>query len=286
MIPLLWACLSLAAAPVTVRTWLDGAPSQVGGQLVVQVTAPAGLVLDLSEPEGLGLDLREEGAGRVEALGGEQVITRRYSYSGQAGSYIVEPLVVRWGDGAQQVESQPLYLDLGVEPPRQGALADIVEPPAMWAPPWLLIGAGAALVGSLGLLGYGALRREAPAAAPQAALPPDVAALRAWERARDDEALDLYGKAVAVSRVFRVYAEASLRFPAASWTTGEILAHLGQLQHLPEPNLHRAKRLLRATDRVKYAEQAPGPEFLQDLDADLRAFVAATRPNAGVEVAG
>ena len=50
------------------------------------------------------------------------------------------------------------------------------------------------------------------------------------------------------------------------------------MQHLPEGNMARARRLLRATDRVKYAELRPGQDFFEDLEADLRAFVGSTRP--------
>jgi hypothetical protein len=38
------------------------------------------------------------------------------------------------------------------------------------------------------------------------------------------------------------------------------------------------RRILRATDKVKYAESRPSPEFFEELDSDLRAFIDATRP--------
>ena len=108
--------------------------------------------------------------------------------------------------------------------------------------------------------------------------PPDTVAIRAWEAVRADEALDDERKAQALSRIFRDYTEAALGIPAVAWTTTEILGHLGRMANLPEGNVPRARRLLRATDLVKFAEKKPGTDFFEDLDADLRAFVGSTRP--------
>ena len=47
---------------------------------------------------------------------------------------------------------------------------------------------------------------------------------------------------------------------------------------LPRTNLPRAKRLLRATDRVKYAEVPPDERFFAELEDDLRGFIDATKP--------
>ena len=93
-------------------------------------------------------------------------------------------------------------------------------------------------------------------------------------------------KAKALSSIFRDYAEAVLSFPASAWTTTEILEKMRSMSHLAEGNVPRARRLLRATDKVKYAEHRPGEDFFEDLDADLRAFVGSTRPHAWKPDAG
>ena len=105
-------------------------------------------------------------------------------------------------------------------------------------------------------------------------------ALEAWDRIRGDAALQVEQKATALAELFRVYVEGVLGFEATARTTREILDHLGSLTHLPEGNVHRAKRILRATDLVRFAEDRPRTpeEWLADLDADLRGFVDATRP--------
>ena len=55
------------------------------------------------------------------------------------------------------------------------------------------------------------------------------------------------------------------------------------MAHLPKGNVPRAKKLLRATDLVKYAEVSPESDFFDDMDADLRAFVGSTRPRSWSE---
>ena len=109
--------------------------------------------------------------------------------------------------------------------------------------------------------------------------PPDLVALRQWDAIRSDEGLDDETRAQGASRIFREYTEAVLVFPASSWTTSEILRHLQRLAHLPQGNLPRAKRLLRATDRLKFAGESARDELFDELDADLRGFVASTRPS-------
>ena len=120
-------------------------------------------------------------------------------------------------------------------------------------------------------------RGEPPELPPE---PPDVAALQRWEAIRRDPTLDDMARAHALSQIFRTYVEAVLTFPATAWTTSEILERLRDMAHLPTGNVPRARRLLRATDRVKYAEARPGQDLLEELDADLRAFVGSTRPHS------
>ncbi len=224
-----------------------------------------------------GLRFRPEGEPREERVGDRIVVTQRWRFSGDEGSYEIPALVVRSGE--QQARSAPVWVDLGVEPPKVGELADIVEPAPVWEIPWgtiacVALGSGAA-VAMIGLAFGWAVR---PRPSREEPLPPDVRWLRAWELAREDPTLTDEDRARELSRIFRAYTEEVLGFSAVSWTTSEILAHLEGMEHLPAENLPRARRLLRATDLVKYAEQRPEGAFFDDLDADLRAFVASTRP--------
>lgn len=268
---------------VVVRSWFDGTPNAAGGHLVVQVETPAELEVDLPEPTAQGLRFQEDGEGRVETVGDRVVVTRRWHFTGPEGSYEIPPLEVHWADEEGEVQSAwsvSLFADLGVEPPRPGEMADIVEPSRAWSIPWswglLCLGtSGAGLGGLVYLLRRATRRRRQPP--PVVPERPDVVALRAWEIARKDPDLDDHDRAVAINRILRAYIQAVLAFPAESWTTSEILAHLDGLAHLPQGNVPRARRLLRATDRVKYADEDARADLFEDLDADLRAFVESTR---------
>jgi len=269
---------------VSVSLWLDGTPNRTGGALVVQTSFLAEGELSPPVPVATGLEFEPDGPPSFERLGGHEVLRQRYVFRGKAGMYEIPPLIATWTgpDGTEaQSETAPVWVDLGVDAPEVGELADIVEPSAVWTIPWtpILAVSGAALlsIGGLAVAFARPRRRKEQEVIPEA---PDIVAIRSWEAVRDDEGLSSEEKAEALSRLFRVYIEAVLAFEATAWTTTEIMARLRDLGHLPEGNVPRAKRLLRATDRVKFAEHRPGADLFEDLDADLRAFVGSTRPSA------
>jgi hypothetical protein len=286
VIGLLAACAPVAPpvgeAPVAAEVWVEHA-TEAGGVLVLQTTwDPSGSV-DLPEPAAKGLQFAAPGEPERERLGRREVLTVRWPFSASSGSYEIPSLAVTWDGPAEDLEihTDPLFVDLGVPPPRPGEIADIRDPSRVWTIPWAGLIATMAVTGLLGA-GIGVAfrlgRRSGPVVVPPE--PPDVVAIRRWEAVRSDPALDDMAKAIQLARIWREYAEAVLGFPATAWTTTEILARLGTMAHLPEGNVPRARRLLRATDRVKFAgEQARGDLF-EELDADLRAFVGTTRPHA------
>lgn len=280
---MIWAFL-LACGPVAVdevgalevHTWtVDRTGS--GGVLVLQTRGEQGLTYDLPVPEVEGLTFSPDGDPIQERLGEHTVITQRWRYTGKKGSYEVPALVIQSGE--IEAKSDPLWVDLGVDAPNLEQLGDIVEPRAPLVIPWkIILGVLTFLVGSVAAVGYALsllLRREPK---PEVVLPPDVRALDAWATVRSDESLTDELKASALSNIFREYTEEVLAFPATAWTTTEILERLSGLKHLPEGNVPRAKRLLQATDLIKYAEEEADGEFLDHLDADLRAFIGGTRP--------
>ena len=262
---------------VAVRTWLES-----GQLLVVQVEASPELALRLDEPEVPGLEFFPMGEPTQEKVSGRTVVTRRYRYNGKPGYYEVAEVGVEWGpeEAPSSTEATPLFITVESADllEQLGELGDISEPEPAQAFPWLLVGlagGGLLLVGG-GLGGAMLLGRSAPVVEERVESP-DVRALREWREALDNPALDAYDRCVELSRIFRDYTEAVLDFPAASWTTTEILAHLGSMSSLEQGNVPRAKRLLRATDRVKYADAGMEGTFFEDLDADLRAFITSTR---------
>lgn len=261
------------------RTWLED-PGEDGGTLVVQVEVPAEAEYSVPDPAVPGLELERVDEPRVEQVGDRVVVTERWTYSGPPGTYEVPPLELTYtGPGGEgTLTAEPLWIDLATEPPRSRELADITDPPRVLTVPWgpLSIAGGLVALGAGGL--FLAFRTRGPAAVSETREPPDVRALKAWEAARRDPSLDDHDRALAISRIFREYAEEVLAFPATAWTTSEIVAHLGEMSHLPEGNVPRAKRLLRATDRVKFADAEAREELFDELDADLRGFLGSTRP--------
>ncbi len=273
----------------TLSVWIDGQVSAGGGELVVQLSAPTGAEVQLPEPQVEGLDFREDGEARFEQLGERSVITRRYDFSGNKNSYEVPALKATWAEGEDErvVTSDPLWIDIGVDGPQIGELADIREPKHVYAIPWGLM-AGGLVLGSL-LVAGGVLvmvRRQPPPASRVLHVRPDKKALEAWMLVRASTRLSNHERAVQLSALFREYVESALSFPAQKWTTSETLRQLQGMTHLPDANVARAKRLLRATDLVKFADREVDDAFFDELDGDLRSFIADTRPVHWDPVAG
>lgn len=255
---------------------LDGGTS--GAALRVQVVAPEGaeLALTANPPSGLRWG---DPVHTTERIADRQVLTARYPLHTPTGRFTVSEVCVTV-DEAEPLCAEPLFLDLG-EPPDRSELADIVDPGAIWRPPaW----AGFALLGlAISLLALRLAARaakHAPAPPPPPPEAPHLLALRRWEAIRGDASLSPEAKALALSELFRDYLQGCLSFPAASWSTSQILAHLKGLTAFPADQIAPARRLLRATDRVKYAEARPGADLFDALDADLRGFIDATRPRS------
>jgi hypothetical protein len=279
----LLSCASPAPAPVgpppgpEVLTWVEGAPARGVATLVVQVRAPADADLALPEPEIPRLTVTPVDSAIQERVGAQVVTTRRYRLTGEPGSYEIPSLSA--GDAA----SAPIWLDLGAPASTLDGFADIVDPaPTYSISTAMVVGSvcvGLTAVGAVGgvaLAFSAALRGRRPRELPPE--PPDVLALRRWDAVRADPTLDDQAVAVAIATIFREYAEAVLGFPATAWTTREILDHLGSLAHLPDGNVGRAKRILRATDYIKFADAAARDALFDELDDALRTFVGSTRP--------
>jgi hypothetical protein len=255
-----------------------------GGNLRIQTAYDPTGEIEIPTPDVEGLEFLPLGDAVVESVGHREVVTQTYAFSGAKGSYAVPAMTATWrsADGEFTASTSPLYVDLGVPAPgREGEIFDIANPGRVWTIPWVPVLA----IGGVGMLMFGGIFlafrkdwRSEVGEAPEE--PPDRVALRRWEAIREDALLDDFEKAKALSSIFRDYTEAVLGFPASAWTTTEILARLSDLTQLTEGNVPRARRLLRATDRVKYAEQQPGTDFFSDLDSDLRAFISATCPHS------
>lgn len=268
-------------SPPSIEAWIEDRKG--GTDLVIQTLLDrdqADLLPEVRPPRGVTL---QEGQTTTERAGSWQLQTFRYRVGGQAGHHTLADICLP--TTPQPRCASPVFLDLSV-PGMTEDMADIVEPAPVGAPvPWLLlglIGLGAGGVATL-LTWWFTRSRPSQQAAPAAPPPPHEVALARWEQLRQDPHLDPMARAVGLSEITRVYLDACLSFPAAKWSTSEILNHLQQLTALPEGNVPRVRRLLRATDRVKYAEEPPGESFFEELDADLRALIDSTRPRTWSE---
>lgn len=281
LVALLSCAAPVAPAPASpeaeVRTWIEGAPARGVATLVVQVRAPAEAELALPAPEIPRLTVTPVDAPIQERVGALVVTTRRYRLTGQPGSYEIPSLT------AGEAASAPIWIDLGAPSAPLDGFAEIVDPaPAFSISTAMIVGGvcagltAAGAVGGIALAFTSALRGRRPKDLPPD--PPDVIALRRWEAVRADPTLDDQAVAVAIAAIFREYAEVVLGFPATAWTTPEILDHLEALPHLPDGNVGRAKRILRATDYIKFAEASARDALFDELDDALRTFVGSTRP--------
>ncbi|MFT6144504.1 MAG: hypothetical protein ACJAZO_002584 [Myxococcota bacterium] len=258
-----------------VRSWINDVTT-VGGTLTGQVVAPTSDNLQLAPPVSTGLTFEPLGDARVEQAGSSTVMTQQWSFAGQKGNYRIDGPAAMWGEDGQAI-APSLFVDMGVGAPREGTLADITDPTQVDPFPLVAVAVGSG-VALLFIAGVWFAMRARPSDIPKVVVPPDVAALRAWATVQRDPTLNDHDRALAISGIFRTYAEAALAFPATSGTSSEILRYLGGLQHLSAENLPRAKQLLRATDRVKFADEAATEELFERLGTDLEDFVESTRP--------
>ena len=263
-----------------VRTAYDAASDGASGVLVVHASAPSDAMIRRPEPQGEGLRFEAIGPAAVESLGTRQVYTWRWQVEGRPGNYEIQALDF-YGEAAEPMASAPgRFIDLAAEAPVVGELEEVAHPPRVWTVPWTLL---AGVIGTIGVLVAGLRWLAAPAPPEEEDTPPpeapDLVVLRLWSMILDDASLETPTKATMLSRIFREYLEAAMLFPATAWTTTETLAHLSQLSHMSSELTPQAQRLLRATDRVKFAGDVPEETVLQHFTNDLHAFVRATRPH-------
>ncbi len=277
-----------AADGIAVSSWVEGRPEQGVATFVVQVRHAVGMDVQVDDPSSDVVEFVEQPGGRPERFGDEVVLTRRFRLKAPAGSYVLPPVSVReigtLDTDAPRAESDRVFVDLGVPPSPVDGFVEISDPTPVYDWTWqiLAIAAAGLVLGSAAALAVWLLRRglrqpQVKALPPE---PPHVLALRRWDAIRSDPTIGDLEKAMALAVLFREYTEAVFTFPATAFTTPQLLARLSEMPYLPEANIGRAQRLLRATDRIKFADESARGSLFEELDDALRAFVADTRPSS------
>ncbi len=248
-------------------------------RLEIRATAPDGWTVRPGEPSAEGLTVRSTGTDTPPSEDGAQVFVTRYELSGPPGSYVIEPgagEALGPGDEKLPLAPGPIFVDIGVQGPTGGPMAEVEDIPAEETS-WLALGLAAATTLAVGAAIALWRRRRVRALPPPPPEPPHVVALRAWEQARvsgqDDHAV-----ALQLSTILRAYLEAITGFPATARTTREILTELERSGRLGPSLRMNAAHVLDATDRLKFAREGGGEPFFQALDEDFFAVVEATRP--------
>jgi len=199
-----------------------------------------------------------------------------FELSGEDGSHVVVvPPVEATGPGDQTrtIEPPPVFVDIGKAP---APLSGLVGPEAIpeeagWSP-WVVAGAVGSGLLALGLAAWLVVRaRRRPTPLPD---PADVVARAAWQAARqnisDDHAL-----ALALSQIFRQFLQEVTGFPMLARTTREIVRQLEQEELVAAAMRQQARRVLDATDRLKFAREGGGEDFFHALEIDFLAVVDA-----------
>ncbi len=236
---------------------------EVGDAIVVHVAAPGADGIELVEHEELTVDVLEVSDGAWDV-----------TYSGPPGSYVIEGVRVHLGE--EIVEGPRHFVDLGVDGPRSeleplASLAPPVERP-LW--PWFLGLALTGFVTGAGITGFLVWKNRDTCEPPPPPVPPDVEALKAWAAALT-RGLDDHALALELSAIFRRYLERITGFPATALTSPEVLDVCGRVDGLDRD---MAKRLLMATDLIKFAREQGSRELFEELGQGLRDIVISTRP--------
>ena len=251
--------------------------------LEVVVSAEDGWDVQPGVPVADGLTVTFEGASEPLRVGDRAVTTWRYSLTGPDGSYVIDPgggSAAGPGGDAREVETPPIFVDIGVAGPTGGPMADLLEPPPPEPLPWGWIAGGTLAAAAVAAgVGYAVWRWGRVVALPPPPDPPHVVAVRAWAEVRA-AGLDDHAQALSLSRVLRVYLEAITGWPATARTTREITGFLERERALDATNRPRAARVLDATDRLKFAREGGGEAFFSLLDEDFAAVIRATAPEA------
>ncbi|MSQ01941.1 MAG: hypothetical protein EXR71_08615 [Myxococcales bacterium] len=252
MTVLLWllACEAplLLEAPAA-AVYVDARRASSGGAIALR--APPGSTVEGS-------------TGMVVADGSEG----QWTLSGADGSYIV---TVSPPGG----EAVRIFVDIGVDGPTGGPMDELQQLPPPAPPVWPWVAASLVVLAAALAVAAWAWKRLKPVPPAPAPMPAHLVAHRAWVALRSRTGLRPEQVAGQMSDIFRTWLDADLRFPATQRTRREILDVLAG--YVTAAELDAARRLLSATDLVKFAERSEHADLFDRLDHDFYAIVCPVR---------
>lgn len=280
-----------ALPPVELRTAIDKTEATTGDILLYEVVVDrqSSITVELGEPASTiaGFRIVDLGLDPVVRKG-ERVLERRW-YKLRAdlvGSYVLPAVSAGFATGAeangtsQQLLSSPIYVEVNSVLPQDGnatAIRDIKPleaiPQGRWG--WWFAGAALPIVGAAGFLLW--RRRRGKVQLPE--LPAHEAAYQALNSLRE---LDLADAAAVrrycflLSEILRAYVEQRFGLNATDLTTPEIVVRLGDLRRVSADDKDRLRRVLDATDRVKFADERSSVTALAAAYEDALSFVEHT----------
>lgn len=274
----------LAEGPAAVSVDLASKRVEAGEPAVVTLRVAAAEGWTVPEPavsvEGLTVEVAEPPTSSLR--GARTVSTQVLHLNGPDGSYVLDlpPVQASSATGeTAQLDPPPVFFDIGVAGPTS-EVTGFQAPPAAPSTPWWWWALGAGFLASAAITAgfFVWVRRYKEGAIP---LSPEQAARQQWQEAKASAAagaLDDPALAVALSRVFRGWLETTLAFPATARTSREILQYLDHNGLLQGDDRARCERLLRATDRLKFAREGGGDTFFAELEQDFDAVLVSARP--------
>ena len=285
LVVLLWACQEplmldpLAQPDVAVEVGVEKKAVAAGEELTfdLRITTQEGWTYQAFELD-FGQLTAEELAAEVEDLSAGEQASFRFGLSGEEGSYVIAPQTfVFSGPDGQTVEreSPRVFVDIGFDGPSSELEGLFDLPPAPESPWPSRLLAGLAGLAVLGLALFWWMRRPSREEPPPAPIPADREALDAWSEAYTRQGLDDHARALVLSQIYRRYLERVFQLPASAFTSAEVLREIKE--ELDENQWIQSKRLLSATDRIKYARRGGGTALFEALDQDFRELISTTR---------
>lgn len=288
------------SGPLTLELRLDRERLTVAEQLTVELSAEtdeayAVKFVDAKDFPGFAVAATSQSKPELTATG-RVTLAMRYTLEPLAAGQATIPAlsVEAWKkdevDAAVSTaatEAVPVVVEsLLAKEDKGDTLSDIAPPVAKPINPWLLAGAGLAVLLALALLVYFLRRRARRVIPPPPPLPPHLLAYQALDRLLSQDLLtrgEIKAFYEVLSDILRRYIEQRFGLHAAEQTTEEFLVELGRVRTGPMAASHHRLLLrdfLSHCDLVKFAKHTPARPEAEDSVELCRRFVRETEPAA------